>query len=427
MANSKISALTSATTPVAGTEVLPIVQSSTTKQVSIANLTAGRAVSALSLTTTSDITLSGAATTNIYAYNPTAASGGGSQSSPRVSFYGSEWNSGTGPVTMSGYWQLQALSNNVASPTSKLSLYLAGNGGTPAEIGYFGSNSTLVLSIAGGASTTVQNSTAATSSVPQASGKYYLIGQSWNSAIGSTAQTSYIYAATDTNNANPTVEAIILAPSNGSGSQLEGFKFLGNGNANFTTGNLSFGTAAKGITTGGSFALGLGTNGSTSQASVDTSGNFFAASASGTTRNGNLTNGGQLGALATTGASRAWSSIYSYSASNNATVDAWYGRDAGGNVFGNNFLVGHFYVYVTGASTANSFSGVYSIVTTGNSTSQATLNTVSTVTRGTSPVTSVQIASDGVGGAIKLTITYINNSGVVTGGASTVTFVGQIS
>ena len=46
MANTKISALTSATTPLAGTEVLPVVQSSTTKQVSVANLTAGRVVSA---------------------------------------------------------------------------------------------------------------------------------------------------------------------------------------------------------------------------------------------------------------------------------------------------------------------------------------------------------------------------------------------
>ena len=44
MTNAKISALTSATTPLAGTEVLPIVQSSTTKQVSIANVTAGRLV-----------------------------------------------------------------------------------------------------------------------------------------------------------------------------------------------------------------------------------------------------------------------------------------------------------------------------------------------------------------------------------------------
>ena len=53
MANSKISALTSATTPLAGTETLPVVQSSTTKQVSVANLTAGRAVSASSLTVSS--------------------------------------------------------------------------------------------------------------------------------------------------------------------------------------------------------------------------------------------------------------------------------------------------------------------------------------------------------------------------------------
>jgi hypothetical protein len=45
MANSKISALTSATTPLAGSEVLPIVQSGTTKQVFVAKLTAGRAPS----------------------------------------------------------------------------------------------------------------------------------------------------------------------------------------------------------------------------------------------------------------------------------------------------------------------------------------------------------------------------------------------
>jgi len=50
MADLKISALTASTTPLAGTEVLPIVQSSTTKQVSVANLTAGRAVSAQSIT-----------------------------------------------------------------------------------------------------------------------------------------------------------------------------------------------------------------------------------------------------------------------------------------------------------------------------------------------------------------------------------------
>jgi len=57
MADLKISQLTASTTPLAGTEVLPIVQSNTTKQVSVANLTAGRAVSASSLTaSTGDIT-----------------------------------------------------------------------------------------------------------------------------------------------------------------------------------------------------------------------------------------------------------------------------------------------------------------------------------------------------------------------------------
>lgn len=49
MADLKISALTASTTPLAGTEVLPIVQSSTTKQVSVANLTAGRTVNATAL------------------------------------------------------------------------------------------------------------------------------------------------------------------------------------------------------------------------------------------------------------------------------------------------------------------------------------------------------------------------------------------
>lgn len=48
MADVKISGLPASTTPLAGTEVLPIVQSTTTRQVSVANLTAGRSVSATS-------------------------------------------------------------------------------------------------------------------------------------------------------------------------------------------------------------------------------------------------------------------------------------------------------------------------------------------------------------------------------------------
>jgi hypothetical protein len=49
MSDKKISALTASTTPLAGTEVLPIVQSGVTKKVSVANLTDGRNVSVLNL------------------------------------------------------------------------------------------------------------------------------------------------------------------------------------------------------------------------------------------------------------------------------------------------------------------------------------------------------------------------------------------
>lgn len=50
MADVKISALPASTTPLTGAEVLPIVQSGTTKKVSVANLTAGRSISVANLT-----------------------------------------------------------------------------------------------------------------------------------------------------------------------------------------------------------------------------------------------------------------------------------------------------------------------------------------------------------------------------------------
>jgi hypothetical protein len=52
MADLKISQLPAATTPLAGSEVLPIVQSGSTVQVSVNNLTTGKAVSALSVSAT---------------------------------------------------------------------------------------------------------------------------------------------------------------------------------------------------------------------------------------------------------------------------------------------------------------------------------------------------------------------------------------
>ena len=58
MADLKISQLTGASTPLAGTEVLPIVQSGSTVKVSVANLTAGRAVATAGGSFTDNITQS---------------------------------------------------------------------------------------------------------------------------------------------------------------------------------------------------------------------------------------------------------------------------------------------------------------------------------------------------------------------------------
>jgi len=74
MADKKISALSASTTPLAGTEVLPIVQSSTTRQVSVANLTAGRAISATSIQFGSGTVLS---TYEEGTWTPADASGAG--------------------------------------------------------------------------------------------------------------------------------------------------------------------------------------------------------------------------------------------------------------------------------------------------------------------------------------------------------------
>ncbi|MFZ4388204.1 MAG: tail fiber domain-containing protein [Chthoniobacterales bacterium] len=81
MADVKISGLPASTVPLDGTEVLPVVQGTTTKQVSITNVTAGRAIAALSITTDTYKAASSAGGT-LQANNATAClqwgAGGGS-------------------------------------------------------------------------------------------------------------------------------------------------------------------------------------------------------------------------------------------------------------------------------------------------------------------------------------------------------------
>lgn len=75
MANAKISALPAASTPLAGTEVLPIVQGGVTDQVSVANLTAGRAVGTGNLTVTGTADVSGNFAVATTKFTVAAASG----------------------------------------------------------------------------------------------------------------------------------------------------------------------------------------------------------------------------------------------------------------------------------------------------------------------------------------------------------------
>ena len=88
MADTKISALPASTTPLAGTEVLPIVQSSSTKQVSVANLTAGRSFSALGMTLTS--TDAGAAAAPIIDLYRDSASPASSDTIGEIEFNGED-------------------------------------------------------------------------------------------------------------------------------------------------------------------------------------------------------------------------------------------------------------------------------------------------------------------------------------------------
>lgn len=142
MADLKISALTASTTPLAGTEVLPIVQSSTTKQVSVANLTAGRAVSALSYASTTGATF---ATTSgnvgIGATVPAAAlsfSKGEGETSGIVighpnwanSYYSGIYGNVTNGASNTQGFLKFATRRNAADATLTDSIFIGSNGGT---------------------------------------------------------------------------------------------------------------------------------------------------------------------------------------------------------------------------------------------------------------------------------------------------------
>ena len=108
MADTKISALPASTTPLAGTEVLPIVQSSATKQVSVANLTAGRSFDALGMALTS--TDAGAAAAPLLDLYRNSASPAASDTIGEIEFNGQD--------SAGNKQQYAVIHGSILSPTS---------------------------------------------------------------------------------------------------------------------------------------------------------------------------------------------------------------------------------------------------------------------------------------------------------------------
>lgn len=207
MADLKISQLTGATTPLAGTEVVPVVQSSTTKKVAVSDLTAGRAVSGASFAVTGN----------------------------------------TAPAN--GVYLFTA--NTVSIATDSTERFRVGSTGNLTSVG-----------TGSGTAHTFYNTGSNSGARTMFSFNYITAAFSGYAAIKGVTETTYD-------------DSLSLEFYTGGGTKR--VTVAAGGDVTVNTGNLIQGTAAKGVTTSGAFSLGLGTNGSTSQATIDTSGNLSLA------------------------------------------------------------------------------------------------------------------------------------------------------
>jgi hypothetical protein len=145
MADLKISQLPAATTPLAGSEVLPIVQSGTTKQVTIDNLTAGKAMSAstVAATTVTATTLQGTLDTNVAAAKLTVSGTSVVASGTDTNITVTLTPKGTGVVTngstySDAYGKVRAISQSGSAKTTAYTLAVA-DVGRFIEVGTSGS------------------------------------------------------------------------------------------------------------------------------------------------------------------------------------------------------------------------------------------------------------------------------------------------
>jgi hypothetical protein len=193
MADLKISQLPAATVPLAGTEVLPIVQSGSTVQVSVNNLTTGKAVSAASVSATT-VT---ATTVNGTTFDTNVAAAKVTLSGTTLAAAGTDTNinvtltpKGTGVVTTAASYndaagKLRAIPQSGSAKTSSYTL-------ATTDVGEF-------IEIGSGGSITIPNSTFA-------AGDAVSLFNNTSGSITVTCSTSTAYkAGTNTNQSSVTL------------------------------------------------------------------------------------------------------------------------------------------------------------------------------------------------------------------------------
>jgi hypothetical protein len=269
MADKKISQLTASTTPLAGTEVLPVVQSGVTKQVSVDNLTAGKAVNGLTFTANGRATIRTASITD--APVPTGNNVGiGFSGGPSITPTDANGSIANGSVDLGrsdAKWKDAYLAGNVIIGTAGKGIdfttsgtFAIGNAEkmrlTSTGLGVGTSAPENRLHVVGAPSTftTVQVSSASSQYSPVvlfdgtvgAASDYILgaVNASWDSHTNTVASIRF-ESGVDTVNKD---DGLISFYTSASGPTLvEQLRITPSGNINVNTGNLVIGTAGKGI------------------------------------------------------------------------------------------------------------------------------------------------------------------------------------
>lgn len=146
MADKKISQLTGATTPLAGSEVLPIVQDGSTVKVSIDNLTTGKSVTALNFSLAGNQSAAAWTTSGIRYKNVAATltdtSSSGTVAAAYTNVFGGNTIAATNVTTFTDYistWISDPVAGSNVTITNKWSLGLEGSikiGGVSNAAGY---------------------------------------------------------------------------------------------------------------------------------------------------------------------------------------------------------------------------------------------------------------------------------------------------